>query len=117
MLNDRSLEVFWASTFEYNRCCMRPTDLKKLLRTEPFEPICLGLTDGRSVLMRHPDQVVVSERHVYAGLAKIGRSGPMTTPRSGESLARDWILANLLHITSAEPANGSPQKPKRKPRG
>ena len=34
---------------------MRPTDLKKLLRTEPFSPLRLGLSDGRAVVIRHPD--------------------------------------------------------------
>ncbi len=96
---------------------MRATDLKNLLKTEPFAPIRLGLSDGRSVLVRHPDQVVLAERHVLIGLATLERSRPLATPRSGEAIARDWIIISLLHISSVEPADdGAARKPKRKPR-
>jgi hypothetical protein len=92
---------------------MRAADLKKLLKTEPFEPLRLALTDGRSVLIRHPDQVVVSERHVYVGLARMERSGPPATPRSSETVALDWILVNILHIAAVEPADGIYSKQRR----
>ena len=75
---------------------MRLTDIRNLLKKEPFEPICVGLSDGRSVLIRHPDQAVVSERHLYVGLAHVQRSKPLATPRSGETFAPDWLLVNLL---------------------
>lgn len=96
---------------------MRPKDLKKLLRAEPFLPICLGLSDGRSVTIRHPDQAVVAERHVLVGLATIERSGPMATPLSAGAVARDWMIVNLLHITSIEPVDGTRRKRRRKSGG
>ncbi|MCH8153249.1 MAG: hypothetical protein IH830_12865 [Planctomycetes bacterium] len=95
---------------------MRATDIKNLLKTEPFAPIRVGLSDGRSVLIRHPDQAVVSERHLFVGLAKVQRSRPLATPRSGDVFAPDWLLVNLLQITSVEPDDGAARKPKRKPR-
>jgi hypothetical protein len=82
---------------------MRPQDIRKLLKQEPFEPIRLALSDGRSVVIRHPDQVVVSERYVYVGLARLERTPPLATPESGEAFPTDWILVNVLHVTSAEP--------------
>lgn len=81
-------------------------DLKKLLKGEPFSPIQIGLSDGRSVLIRHPDQAVVAARHLLIGLATIERSGPMQTPSSSEAIAKDWLIVNLLHIATIEPANG-----------
>ena len=93
---------------------MRPNDLKKLLKSEPFEPIMLALSDGRSVTIRHPNQAVVSERHVLVGLASIERSGPLRTPSTGKAIARDWIIVNLLHIASIEPAGANGRKPRRR---
>ena len=95
---------------------MHATDIRKLLKTEPFEPIRLGLSDGRAVLIRHPDQVVVSQRHLYVGLARVQRSKPMATPRSGDTFAPDWLLVNLVHITSIEPADGNRANRTGKPR-
>ena len=95
---------------------MYAAGIRKLLKTEPFEPIRLGLSDGRAVLIRHPDQVVVSQRHLYVGLARVQRSKPMATPRSGDTFAPDWLLVNLFHITSIEPADGNRVNRTRKPR-
>ncbi len=95
---------------------MRGTDIKNLLKNEPFEPIRLGLSDGRSVLIRHPDQVVLSQRHLYVGLSRVQRSKPLSTPRSGDTFASDWLLVNLVHITSIEPANSGGGKSTRRRR-
>ena len=105
-----------AQAHQYDTLTMRPTELRKLLKTEPFEPIRLGLSDGRAVTIRHPDQAVVAERHLLVGLATIERSGPLATPRSGQAIARDWLIVNLLHIATVEPADGSSPRSKRKPR-
>jgi hypothetical protein len=86
---------------------MRPTEFRKLLRQEPFEPLEVGLSDGRCVVVRHPDQVVVADRHLLVGLARIERSKPLATPRSGGAIAKDWLIVSLLHITSIEPVNGA----------
>lgn len=96
---------------------MRSTDIKKLLKIEPFEPIRLALSDGRSVEIRHPDQVVVADRHLLVGLATIARSRPVATPRTSAAIARDWLIVNLLHITAVDPINGmAPRKSKRRRR-
>lgn len=85
---------------------MWAADIKKLLKAEPFEPIRLALSDGRSVLVRHPDQAVVAERHILIGLATVDQRRNLATPRSGDTIALDWLIVNLLHITTIEPANG-----------
>lgn len=85
---------------------IRSDEIRRILRKQPFEPIQLALTDGRSVLIRHPDQATVSERVMFVGLAKIKRTGPLATPRSGDEIAKDWLLIDLLHIATIEPTNG-----------
>jgi hypothetical protein len=82
---------------------MRSDELRKPLRAEPFEPLRIGLNDGRSVLVRHPDQVVVAERHLLVGLAKLERSRPLATPSHRDTIAKDWLIINLLAITAVEP--------------
>ena len=95
---------------------MVSSDMKKLLRARPFTPIRLGLSDGRSIVIRHPDQVVVAERHLLVGLARLERSKPLATPSSGEAVARDWLIVNLLHVLTVEPENGAAERPKRRSR-
>lgn len=95
---------------------MLSTDIKKLLKIEPFEPIRLALSGGRSVEIRHPDQVVVADRHLLVGLATVARSRPVATPRTGAAVARDWMIVNLLHITAIEAINGAPSRKSKKRR-
>jgi len=95
---------------------MRAVDLKKLLNVRPFEPLLVALSDGRSVLIRHPDQVVVAERHLLVGLASLQRSLPLATPGTGAAVARDWLVVNLLHIAAGMPANGKTRRTPRPPR-
>ncbi len=95
---------------------MHNTEIRHLLKRAPFEPIRLGLSDGRSILIRHRDQVVVSQRHVYVGLTRVQRSKPLATPRSGDVFAPDWLLVDLSHITTVEPADGEGSKPKHRKR-
>ena len=86
---------------------MRASDVRQFLRREPFEPIRVGLSDGRSVLIRHPDQAVVSERYLFVGLTTIGMSAPLVTPESGDEIARDGFWVNLFQIVSVEPADAA----------
>lgn len=85
---------------------MQPDEIRKLLKVDRSEPLRIGLGDGRSVLVRHPDQVVVAERHLLVGLAKLERSEPLATPRRGDAIAKDWMIIGLLQITAIEPVNG-----------
>jgi hypothetical protein len=91
---------------------IRPEDLRKVIKGEPFKPIRIALSDGRRVQVRHPDQVVVAERHLLVGLAKVERSKPMATPRNGDAIAQDWLIVNLVQITTIEPAEERNGKPK-----
>jgi hypothetical protein len=92
---------------------MDRNDLREVLREQPFEPIEVGLTDGRSILVRHPDQVIVTHRKAIFGLAQIknGRKH-LRTPDNDDRLVKDWLMIDLLHVVSAEPVAG--RRPKRR---
>jgi len=96
---------------------MRPDEIRKLLRVDKFVPMRIGLSDGRAVLVRHPDQVFVAERHVLIGLAKVERSQPLlVTPSNGDRVVKDWMIINLVQITGIEPessVNGRPRSRRR----
>ncbi len=101
---------------------MRPDEIRKLLRVDEFGPLRIGLSDGRSVLVRHPDQVFVAERHLLVGLAVLERTRPLVTPSTGDRVVKDWMIINLVQITGIEPVeslNGKIKKksPKRRTTG
>lgn len=88
---------------------MRSQEIRNALRRTPFTPVLLALSDGRSVLIRHPDQVVVTERSVFVGLARVERSRPLATPSTAEAIAREGLWLNMLQIVAIESANGEPE--------
>lgn len=92
-------------------------DFKAVLRERPFAPIEVGLTDGRSILVRHPDQVMVTRRKAVFGLTQVLNDRKhLRTPDNGERVVKDWLMIDLLHIISAEPANDRPRPPKKRAR-
>jgi hypothetical protein len=82
---------------------MRSATIGQLLRARPFRPIRVGLSDGRYVLIRHPDQAFVTTNYLMAGVTRIGRSEPLVTPDSSETIAREAFWVNLLQVVSVEP--------------
>lgn len=86
---------------------MDRADLEEVLHERPFAPIEVGLTDGRSILVRHPDQVILTRRKAIFGLTQVknGRKH-LVTPDNDERCVKDWLMIDLLHVVSAEPANG-----------
>lgn len=85
---------------------LRPSQIRQMLKETPFVPLRVCLSDGRSVVIRHPDQAVVSESMLFVGVTKVERSKPSLSPRSSEEIAKDWVLVNLLHVATVEPVNG-----------
>lgn len=96
---------------------MRPDDMRKILRADRFVPLRIGLADGRSVLVRHPDQVFVAERHLLIGLAVLECSEPLVTPSTGDRVVKDWMIVNLVQVTGIEPDNGRDGKANAKRKG
>jgi len=94
-------------------------DLQAVLRERPFAPIEVGLTDGRTILVRHPDQVMLTRRKAVFGLTQVlnGRKR-LRTPDNGERVVKDWLMIDLLHVVSAEPVEGrsAPRRTRGRPR-
>ena len=95
---------------------LRPSQLRKMLKVQPFVPIRVCLSDGRAVIIRHPDQAVVSESMLFVGVTKVERSKPSLSPRTSEEIAKDWVLVNLLHVATVEPVNRNVRSRARKSR-
>jgi len=77
---------------------MRPEDLLALLRTRPFVPFRIHMTDGRFYDIVHPEAVFVLRSRAIIGL----RPDPTTNiPDQSEQIA-------LLHVAriSEMPADG-----------
>jgi hypothetical protein len=47
---------------------MRPEELKTLLTADPFKPLSLHLTDGKTIPISHPNQVIVGQESSIIGL-------------------------------------------------
>ena len=76
---------------------MRPQDILKYLRRQPFQPFRLCLSDGRSFEVRHPEMAMVGRSAVIIGI-----------PASNEEeLIYDHSIdCALMHITTLEPIEG-----------
>ncbi len=90
-------------------------ELHRIIKRKPFMLLRMRLTDGRSVLIRHPDLVIVSERDVYIGLARLEEDPPLETPAK-DSVVKDWLWISILHVATVEPANGPQENGKARSR-
>jgi hypothetical protein len=68
---------------------MRPDDLRRLLRQQPFVPLRLHLTGGMVFEVRHPEMAHVTRSTVRLELPQLGRIDPVAT-------------VTLLHIVWVE---------------
>lgn len=91
---------------------LRPDEIRRILRADQFVPLRIGLADGRCVLIRHPDQVFVAERHLLIGLATLETSEPLLTPTTGDRVVKDWMIVNRVQITGIEPEEKRNGRPK-----
>ncbi len=73
---------------------MAPEELLNTLRTRPFQPFRINLTDGRSVDVRHPEMVLAGRRTAVIGIPSPGETEPLYDKR---------ITVDFLHIVSLEP--------------
>lgn len=90
---------------------MERDDLQAILREQPFEPIEFGLTDGRTVLVRHPDQVMLTRRKAVFGLVHVqDHRKRLVTTESDDRRVTDTLTVDLLHVVIAERAKTSKRK-------
>ncbi|HEV3344001.1 MAG TPA: hypothetical protein VG125_26740 [Pirellulales bacterium] len=71
---------------------MRAEELTGLLRTRPFVPLRIVLTDGQSYEIRHPEMVIVLPQRVDIGVQPDPATGVV------DSVAH----CSLLHIVRVE---------------
>lgn len=84
---------------------MNPEALASELEKEPFRPLRLRLSDGRTVEIDDPDVAVISNLAVY--LFKVRRDH--------RRMADDTQVISLRHIVSFEPLDSGPAGRKGKP--
>jgi hypothetical protein len=87
---------------------MRPDDVLEKLRTVPFQPFRLHLSDGTKFDIRHPEFAIVTRSKVVVGVPEIG--GP-------QGLAQRTVDCSLLHITHISDVNGGTKRPRGRTRG
>lgn len=71
---------------------MRPEEIKKILRKQPFQPIRLFLTDSTEYDVRHPDLALLTRSTLILGTAEKMNSG----------IADDYVYISLPHIAQIE---------------
>ena len=72
---------------------LRPGSLRDELHRQPFVPLRIYLTDGKTYDIRHPEMAMITSREVYIGREE-------TAPGSG--IARECDLVSLLHVVRVE---------------
>ena len=72
---------------------MSPETFREQLHRQPFVPLRIHLTDGKTYDIRHPEMAMVTSREIYVGREE-------TAPGSG--IARGLDLVSLLHVVRVE---------------
>jgi hypothetical protein len=73
---------------------MRPKDVRDSLQRQPFQPIRLTLTDGRTYNIHHPELVMVGRSAIAIGLPGADDTEPVYDR---------LVTVSLLHIMQIEP--------------
>ncbi|MEZ6085019.1 MAG: hypothetical protein R3E58_14045 [Phycisphaerae bacterium] len=95
---------------------MQAGEINKLLKVRPFESFRMRMTDGSSVVIRHPEQALVTARRMFIALPSKQSTREPATLKTDKP-ADDWMVLDPIHVVSIEP-NGD-HKPKtrsKKPR-
>jgi hypothetical protein len=70
---------------------MSPIEFEQVLKTQPFVPVRLHMSNGRTHEFRHPDNAIVGEEVVAIGVYEDGRDRPLIR------------LLSLININEIEP--------------
>ncbi len=74
---------------------MRPTQVRDHLKTRPFRPIRVYVSDGSSYEIRHPEMAYVTVSQVLIALEM-----------SEDNLPDRVVFCDPVHITRIEPIDG-----------
>jgi len=75
---------------------MRPNEIQKQLKAQPFVPMRMHISDGSHYDIRHPEMVIVS--HMVISVA--------VYEGTDTNMPERVILCDPVHITRLEPING-----------
>jgi hypothetical protein len=70
---------------------MSPHEFEAVLRTQPFVPVRLHMSNGRTHELRHPDNAIIGDEVVAIGTYEPGRERPLIR------------LLSLININEVEP--------------
>lgn len=73
---------------------MQANEILQLARNAPFQPFTIHMSDGSAYAIRHPEQVMVSQRSVHVGI-----NGGSDTPDAFDDIA----ICSLVHVTRLTP--------------
>jgi len=84
---------------------MRRNDLVEALRTSPFRPFRLYLSDGGTFEIRHPEILMVGLHPAVIGIVEHRGNGD-----AGERYPRveRFTTVDLMHVTRIEEVQGQP---------
>ena len=74
---------------------MAPEDFESMLRTHPFVPVRVYMSNGRTHEIRHPDNAIVSDEVVAIGVYENGSDRPQIR------------LLSLININEIEPVKSA----------
>ena len=74
---------------------MRAEDIRNHVRKQPFQPICLFLSDGSKYEVQHPEMMMVGRTEVVIGISA----------GNGDVFDR-FAYCDPVHVTRIEPVDG-----------
>ncbi len=77
---------------------MRPDDVLKFLRAQPFQPFKISMSDGQEFEVRHPENAIVSRSTVFVAVPG---------PRGPDGPVERIVFCALVHITRMEVLDGA----------
>lgn len=76
---------------------MRPEGVLQMLRSHPFEPFRIHMSDGSFYDITHPELAIVKKSKVFVGIA--GPKGP-------DAPVQNSVYGAMIHISRLEKLNG-----------
>lgn len=77
---------------------MNAEELRKELRRQPFVPLRIYLSDGKTYDVKHPEMVFLTRSWMYVGVES----------KLGSGVAEDHDLVSLMHVVRVELLNSQP---------
>jgi hypothetical protein len=74
---------------------MSPDEFESVLKTQPFVPVRVHMSNGRTHEIRHPDDAIIGEEVVAVGVYENGSERPRIR------------LLSLININEVEPVSST----------